>query len=329
MKLKIFILALTFSLFQTAFGQETAVTDQNQQQGYLIGPGDVITGKVMTDSEFDFTSTVDEDGKIQVSFSEERILAKCRTEKEVTADVKQLLSKYLKNPQISVRVTERRAPMVIVSGEVEKPGPIELKRRNTRLLDIVTFSGGPTEDASGMIQVFRTQTPLCEYKDENEIWAGKTVDEVPHRMYSLRSVMQGSTEANPIILPGDVIVLQKASPVYITGEVRQPTGVYIKEDGLSLIQAIGMIGGVNREAEKKNIRIYRLQPGSKERNVITVNYALIKKGEQKDVMLEPYDIVEVDKEKPSVLQSIMKIALGTGQTIISSGASSLTYRVLY
>lgn len=328
MKLKIFILALTLGLFPTAFGQETAATNQIQQ-GYLIGPGDVITGKVMTDSEFDFVSTVDEDGKIQVGFSEERILAKCRTEREVTADVKKLLSKYLKNPQISVRVTERRAPMVIVSGEVEKPGPIELKRRNTRLLDIVTFSGGPTDDASGMIQVFRTQSPLCEYKDENDIWAGKIVDEVPHRMYSLSRVMQGSNEANPIILPGDVVIMQKASPVYITGEVRQPTGLYIKEEGLSLTQAIAMIGGVNREAEKKDIKIYRLQANSKERSIITANYKLIKKGEQKDIMLEPYDIVEVDKEKPSVLQQFMKIALGTGQTLITSGVSSIGYRVLY
>ena len=67
-----------------------------------------------------------------------------------------------------------------------------------------------------------------------------------------------------------------------------------------------MVGGVNREAKTKEIKIYRLKENSKDREVIAVNYDLIKKGEQKDVMLEPYDIVEVDKSKKSIGQIIFE-----------------------
>ena len=46
-------------------------------------------------------------------------------------------------------------------------------------------------------------------------------------------------------------------------------------------------------------------------------------------MLEPYDIVEVDKAKDSIAQTIIKLALGVGKTVVTSGASSIGYRVLY
>jgi len=145
----------------------------------------------------------------------------------------------------------------------------------------------------------------------------------------MSSVLQGREESNPIIYPGDLIVVQKAAPIYITGEVRQPTGMYIKEGGLSLLQAISMVGGVNREAGTKEIKIYRLKPNSKERETIVVNYKLVKKGEQKDPILEPYDIIEVDKAKENIGETILKMAIGIGKTVVTSGANSVGYRILY
>ena len=59
---------LTIGLFQTAFGQ--TIAPQLEKGGYLIGPGDVITGRVLGESQFDFTATIGEDGKFQVPFFE-------------------------------------------------------------------------------------------------------------------------------------------------------------------------------------------------------------------------------------------------------------------
>jgi protein involved in polysaccharide export with SLBB domain len=77
-------------------------------------------------------------------------------------------------------------------------------------------------------------------------------------MYSLTNLRQGKDEANPIIYPGDVIVVQKAAPVYVTGEVIAPQGIFLKEGGTSLTEAIAKVNGARREAKTKDIKIYRL-----------------------------------------------------------------------
>lgn len=331
MKLKFFVpVLISFFLFGLASAQNPPV-DVTPAKGYLLGPGDEITGKVLGEQTFDFIATIDQDGKIEVPFFENPVVAKCKTERELRTEITSLLAKYLRAPQLSLRVTDRKSrPPATIYGEVRTPQPIGLMRKVT-LIELLSFAGGVTEEAGGMIQIFRTQPPMCTDKTEDSDWQLATGDptDVPSRMYSLASVKMGKEEANPIIYPGDVIVVQKASPVYITGEVVAPQGIYLKEGGLSLTEAIAKIGGVRREARTKNIRIYRLKANSKERDVISANYDLIKKGEQKDPMLEPYDIVEVDKARESIAQTILRIAVGAGKTLITSGANSVGYRVIY
>jgi polysaccharide export outer membrane protein len=332
MKVKVLLLfVLAFSLFQISFGQETTTTVP-LQKGYLIGPGDVITIKVPGEKEYEVEAvTVDEDGKIEVPFSDQAIMTKCRTEKDLRAEVLKLLARDIRNPQATVYVKERKSrPPVTVSGEVRRPGQVEL-RRTARLLELISFSEGVTDDTNGMIQVFRTQPPMCSDEKAEKDWKESTSNgiDVPSRMYSLTSLQQGRDEANPIIYPGDVIVVLKAAPIYITGEVRTPSGLYLKEGGLSLSQAIAMVGGVNREAKVKDVKVYRLKPNSKDRDVLTANIDLIKKGTQKDLMLEPYDIVEVNKSKKKVWEIALELMTGTLKTGINSVSGGLGTRILY
>ncbi len=331
MNIKIWLVCvLTLGLLQTAFSQTVSVTPA-PETGYLVGPGDEITGKVLGEPQFDFIATIDEDGRFQVPFFDQQIQARCRTEKELRDDVTKLLSKYLKTPQISVRVTQRKSrPPATISGEVKNQQQVDL-RREARLLELISFAGGVTEEAGGMVQIFRTTPPLCSETNTDADWTADSNNglDVPSRMYSLSSLRQGREEANPIIYPGDVIVVQKASPVYITGEVVAPQGIFLKEGGTSLTEAIAKVNGVRREAKTKDIKIYRLKANSKEREIIAVNYDQIKKGTQKDVMLEPYDIVEVDKAKKSVTQTILELATGAGRTALGGFGNALPTRVLY
>jgi len=331
MKMK-FLFLVIISIFLTGLATAQDVAPALQQgKGYMLGPGDEIVGKVLGESQFDFVATVNEDGKIEVPFFDKPVVAKCRTERELRADVTELLSKYLRTPQLSLRVTERKSrPPATIYGEVRTPQQYELRRKAT-LVELLAFSGGVTEEAGGMIQIFRTQPPICAEDSEDSNWRASNGDptEVPSRMYSLASVKMGKEEANPIIYPGDVIVVQKAAPVYIVGEVTAPQGIYLKEGGMSLSEAIAKIGGVRREAKTKDIKIYRLKSNSKDREIISANYDLIKKGQQKDVMLEPHDIVEVDKAKDSIAMSILKIAIGAGKQGVSALTTGGGYRVIY
>lgn len=328
------ICVLTLGLAQIGFGQQTPLTLQQSDSdfsGYLIGVGDVVSGKVLGESDFDFTAEVDTDGRLQIPFLDRPIPAKCRTEKELRADVKQALARYLKTPQISVRVVERKSrPPVIVTGEVRAPQQVEL-RREARLLDLLSQAGSVTEDAEGLIQVFRTQQPMCSEKNELTDWRSASDNslDVPSRMYSLTSLREGREEANPVIQAGDVIIVQRARPVYMTGEINAPQGILLKEGGTSLMDAIAKVNGVNRQAKTKDIKIYRLKPNSKDREIISVNYDSIKKGEQKDVMLQPYDIVEVGKTKKSIAQIVLELATGIGTSAAQTLGTGLPMRVLY
>lgn len=313
-----------------AFAQDVPVGTV-PQKGYMVGPGDEITGKVLGESQFDFVATVDEDGKIEVPFFDKPVMAKCRSERELRTDITALLAKYLRSPQIAVRVTERKSrPPATIYGEVRKPEQVILMRKAT-LVELLAGAGGVTDEAGGMIQIFRTQPPICNDGDEDSNWKPESniPGDVPSRLYSLSSVRSGKDEANPTIYPGDVIVVQKASPVYITGEVVAPQGIFLKEGGLSLTEAIAKIGGVRREAKTKDIKIYRLKSNSKDREILSANYDLIKKGEQKDIMLEPYDIVEVDKSKKSIGQTILEVVAGAARSGVSSLSGGVGTRILY
>lgn len=326
MKIKVllfFVSALCFS--QLVFGQQnnTEAVIQNktapttnasttQKSGYLVGPGDVITAKVLGEPQFDFVATVDEDGRFQVPFFDKGVDAKCRTEKDLRTDVTQLLSKYLKSPQINVSVTKHSRPPVVVSGETRKQLEVDLTRRAT-LLDMVTLAGGPTENSSGLIQVFRSTPPMCNDRDASTVWTAENSNgaDIPMRIYTYSNLKSGKEESNPEIFSGDLIVVRKAPPVYVIGEVVKLSEISITESGLSLQEAIAQAGGVTRQAKTKTITIHRLKDNSKEREMIPVNYDLIKKGQQKDIVLQPEDIIEVDKAKKSIGQVVLDIAMGS------------------
>ncbi|MDH3492803.1 MAG: SLBB domain-containing protein [Acidobacteriota bacterium] len=329
MKYLIAVVSILVLLPAAVLMQGLKVADESR--GYLVLPGDKIEAKVLGEDEFNFTVVIDDSGKFKLPFVGTEVVAKCRSEQEIGEDVKKGYSSLLKDPMMSVTVTERRPPIpVTVSGEVRTPQRVEM-RREARLLELIAFSGGFTEDAGGTVQVFRTQIPMCANEEIRKDWKVASADgtEVPSRMYTQSSIKEGRSESNPVVYPGDIIIVDKASPVYMTGEVVQQTGVYIKEGGLSLTQALAMVGGVRQKAKTKDIKIYRLKGESqRDRETIAINLDLIKKGEQQDIMLEPYDIVEVDKSKDSLATTILKIVAGAGRASVSSFATGAP-RILY
>jgi protein involved in polysaccharide export with SLBB domain len=308
--------SLLFSALLAAFAGgligQTPVSPSDIPKGYLLGPGDEITGKVLGEPQFDFIATLDTDGRIVVPFVEKPIMAKCKTENDIRMEITDLLKKYLRSPQISVRVSKRDSrPPVSIYGEVRGQSQQVNLTRRAFLLELISFAGGETDRSGGMVQVFRTRPPVCAEPGQVD-WGPTSADgvNVPSRMYSLAALRQGREEANPEILPGDIIVVQKAAPVYVTGEVIKPGEMNIPEGGLPLMQAVAMANGMTREAKIKDIKIYRRKPGVPQPQIIAANYDLIRKGQQKDVMLEPFDIVEVGKANKSIGQILMEMLTG-------------------
>lgn len=307
--LPVLVVVLCFSLLT---GAQVTPVDEESTRGYLIGPGDEITGKVLGESDFDFVATVDENGKIEIPFFNKPLVAQCLTERDLRTEIGKVLKTYLKNPQLSIRVTQRNSrPPVSVVGEVRQPQQFTLTRR-AFLLELIAYAGGENEKSGGTIQVFRTRPQICGEAADAEQWkvtAENTLG-VPSKVYSLASLRQGVSEANPEIFPGDIIYVAKASPIYVVGEVNKPGELNMPEGGLPLTQAIAMASGITREAKTKNVKVYRRKTGSPQPEVIAVNYDQIKKGGQKDLLLQPFDIVEVDKAKKSIGDILLETLTG-------------------
>lgn len=262
-------------------------------KNYLLGPGDVIDVRVFGQPDLNAVAEVDSDGNISsLPFLEKPIPAKCRTERDVQKDIAAAYGKYLKGPQVSVRITERRSRQpATVFGAVRQPTRLVMVRK-VRLNEIMAASGGLTERASGTIQILHTEPVMCPEPGDEAAAAPIDGVKVPLEIVKIQDLKAGKPEANPFIRPGDYVVVTEAEPVYITGSVVSPQGVYMR-DQLTLSLAIAMVGGVRKEAKTSDVRIYRQKPGSKEQETIKVDLSAIKKNQAPDILLQPYDVVEV------------------------------------
>ena len=300
---------------------------------YLLGPGDVLDLRVYNESQFNGPLVVDDEGNVAIPFIEEPIRAQCRSDREIKIDVVKALSKYLNKPQISLRLTEAKSrPPAVVFGAVRSPSRVQMQR-SVKLLDLLATSGGVTDAAGGDIQIFHTEPVMCPDPEELaavpiDSYKPSDPTQVGYDIYSLRDLKEGKTEANPVVRPGDIVIVQEALPVYIMGAVRAPQGIYLK-NGMQLKQAIAMVGGLGREAKASSIVIWRRKKGQSEPEKMIIDYNKIKEEKVKDINLEPYDIVEVPDNSGSFAYTVKGILMGTLGSSISTFGQSVVPRVIY
>ncbi|MGI8897968.1 MAG: polysaccharide biosynthesis/export family protein [Pyrinomonadaceae bacterium] len=342
MKVKIFLFAAGFVCFvfvgpgqaqdqAPAPSLSSSSVDNQGIRNYLLGPGDILDVRIFGQPDLNSTAEVDTDGNItSLPFLEEPIPAKCRTEKQVQKDIATAYAKYLKKPQISVRIAQRniRQPATVF-GAVRQPTRIQMQRK-VRLNELMAASGGFTERAAGTIQILHTEPVMCPAPGEEAEAAPIDGTKVPLTLVKISELRAGKLDANPVIRPGDYILVTEAEPVYITGSVVAPQGVFMREQ-LTLGRALAMVGGAKKEAKTTDIRIYRQKPGSAEQETIHVDYAAIKKKQKPDFLLEAYDIIEVPEAGMFSSTRIGTTLMGAVSGVFNKaiGGQVLPTRILY
>jgi polysaccharide export outer membrane protein len=113
-------------------------------------------------------------------------------------------------------------------------------------------------------------------------------------VYKISDLKAGKEDADPFIRPGDIVIVAEGEPVYVNGDVVAPRELYLK-DRLTLGRAIAMAGGPQRLANTKEVHIYRLVEGKNGQEDLKFNYEAIRRGQQEDVLLKPFDIVYVKR----------------------------------
>lgn len=300
---------------------------------YLLGPGDVVDVRVFGQPDLSSTAQVDSDGNLSaLAFLETPIRAKCRTDKEVQKDITLAYAKFINNPQVSVRIAERNSRQpATVFGAVRQATRVEMKRK-VRLNELMAVSGGFTERAAGTIQILHTEPLMCPEPGEEAEAGPIDATNIPLKVVKISDLRSGKLEANPIIRPGDYVLVTEAEPVYITGSVLSPGGIYLREQ-LSLSRALAMVGGARKEAKLNDVVVYRQSPGSAKQETFHVDVAAIKKNEKPDFILQPYDIIEVKEagmfSSARIGQTLMGAVTGGFSAAIQSTGTYLPTRVIY
>ena len=292
---------------------------------YLLGPGDLLDVRVFGQGDLNSTVEIDADGNISsLPFIETPIPARCRTVNDVQASITSAYAKYLIKPRVSVRVTEKRSrPPAVIFGAVRSASRIQMMRR-VRLHELLATSGGITQNASGTIQIMHTEPEMCVEPDPTVPKSTGKSDIGQLEIYQLADVKAGAEKADPFIRPGDIVIVTEGEPIYVTGAVIQPHQMVLK-DGMTLSRAIMMAGGATRQAKTSDVHIYRVKEGKVGSEDIKVNYELIRKGQEKDILLQAYDIIDVRQASPFSPKNLGDFFLNT----VKGTVGSLPTMVLY
>lgn len=316
-----------------AVAAQPAGIDSQGIRNYLLGPGDTLDVRVFGQPDLNAVVEVDSDGNISsLPFLEAPVPARCRTEKEVQKEIAKAYGKYLKNPQVSVRIAERKSRQpATVFGAVRQPTRVQMQRK-VRLNELMAVSGGFTERASGTIEILHTEPLMCPQPGEEAMAAPMEEGKLPRQIIKLADLKAGKPDANPVIRPGDYITVTEAEPVYIIGSVTSPQGIFLR-DQLTLSRALAMVGGVRKEAKLSDVRVFRQRPGQVDQELIHVDYAAIKKSQKPDFFLQAYDVIEVPEASmfsgPRLAQTLVGAVSGSLGTMFSTGGTSIANRVIY
>lgn len=292
---------------------------------YRIGPRDVLSvrvtaGRPVPELSMDAVE-VNECGQIPLPSvqqeAQNEIRAAGLTRNELAEQLRQFYTKYKRNPQVVVTVKEYNSQPVVINGAVAKPAQFQL-RRAVRLQELLQFyAGGPTERAGGQIQLAR----IANF-NPCEVDAGAATGDnaVSFQVFKLSDTLAANEQANPYLQPGDVITLPEAKEAYIIGNVLRPGPVLLKDNKLTVTQALAMAGGTLENTKKDKVHIIR-QDANGARQDIPVDLQAIEKQKAQDIALLPSDIVEVPV---SGGKRLFKSLIG----IIPSTAQQLPVRVI-
>lgn len=270
--------------------------------------GDLIDVDVVGSVEYDWRGTITPEGFLSgIDFVEEPIYALCRTEDDIARQVEKAYGKLLRDPKVVVRVLDRsRRPVSVLYGAVKTPQRFQIQR-SVRLNELIILSGGITERASGEIQIFRPQYMSCEAEKKSDENKTASEDEKRTSFVSTRredngstyinikitDLLAGKTDANPLILTGDIVTILEAEPVYIIGGVASPKQISSRSQ-MTVSRAIAAAGGLTKDADPTKVVIFRRN--GRESKTVEVDLDAVKAEKAEDIVLQAFDIVDVPQK---------------------------------
>jgi polysaccharide export outer membrane protein len=167
---------------------------------------------------------VDRDGNIRLPYAG-TIQVFGRTPGEIEQQIENAYRGKSQSPQVVVAVHGNISATVYVTGDVRRPGRVELSLQNERLLDAIGIAGGTVAQTQDMVV---------------RITRGER--EVEQRLDRVRAASPDNLE----LVPGDRIELVRQPQTYVMlGAANKPSQVSFDQTNLTLAEAVGRAGGPN------------------------------------------------------------------------------------
>jgi protein involved in polysaccharide export with SLBB domain len=288
-----------------------------EAQDTVVGADDSVTIFVLDAENISKTWRVGPTGELQLPDAG-LIQAGGMTVQQLTATVAARLKKYIREPRVSIFVSEQRSRPIQVTGAVDKPGTYQMGGR-VSLYEILLRAGGPK--ASGPKVTIR----------RNSAFGPLEIPGVPRHQdqgftyaeLDLAEVMTGHGDKALFHLnPHDIVSVSPAPPpryVHITGEVLHPGAVeLVTQDTVSLMMVVAKAGGTSAIADLGKLAIFHSSSeGGPASDPVFIDFKKIQKGKAKDLLLAPGDIVYIARSGiKAFIQTATNAAMSTG---ISSG----------
>jgi polysaccharide export outer membrane protein len=209
--------------------------------------------------------------------------------------------KFVRGASVSLLISDFATQGVSVMGEVSKPGvyPVWGERH---LFDLIAEAGGVTERAGKVATI--THRDTAAGVQAFDFGKGDARD----------------ANTNPLVAPGDTIMIPKVGIVYVLGEVGRPGGFPLDgSEGLSLLQVLSLAQGTTKTAKIGGARLIRKTPDG--RKEIALNLKEVEKGRGDDLRMLDGDIVYIpnsaiktiaDRTLPQIVAGASTAAIYTG-----------------
>ena len=257
---------------------------------YTLGPGDELSIHVMDiDDISDKGVRVDPAGNIDLPLVG-RVAVAGLTIDQFRAELSKKLTKYIESPQITISVVEYQSRPVSILGAVNAPG-IQQLQGPKRLLDVISSAGGLKPEAGAKLTITREVKwgPIPVANSHPDSSGQFFIGEIP--------IDELTTTQNPavniFVRPNDTITVPKADIVYVLGQVRRAGGFPItSHDSLSLLKALALAEGLDRDAAPKKARIMKASNrGIADGTDVQVNLQSILDGKAPDMQLHADDVL--------------------------------------
>lgn len=286
---------------------------------YVLGAGDEVSIWALGAEEIAaHPLRIDLTGNLDVPLAG-HIHAAGLTVDQLRAELVKQLSTQIKEPRVTVSVTDLRSQPVSVMGAVNKPGSYQLQGQKT-LLEVLSLAEGVKSDAGNTVRILRSM-------DEGELPITGATTDPSGRFYvaetGLRDALDSKSSVSALIIkPHDVITVAQGQTIYVMGDVHKPGAFSLgQREKISALQALSLAEGPSPTAKPSAARILRESGDGTTRKDIPVDLSRILDGKAKDVQLEAGDFLYVPDSKSK------NVALRAAQAALSIGTGVAIWRV--